>query len=58
MAPPLDQMEEVLDRLRGDSNLHRVLAEERMRCELHKENYEKLKSEYVKYDHRICKYII
>ena len=41
-------MERILERLEGDSDLQNLLAEERMRAERHKNNYSKLKAEFVK----------
>lgn len=44
----LHQFEEVLDKLKTDSDLHKILSEERMKCALHKENYDNLKAQYIK----------
>lgn len=46
--PHVLDLEEILDRLTNDSELHKMLAEERMRCEMHKHNYEKIKAQYIK----------
>ena len=42
------RLNEVLQRLADDAELHKLLSEEKMRCEIHKSNYEKLKAEYLK----------
>ena len=38
----------VLQRLADDAELHKLLSDEKMRCEIHRSNYEKLKAEYLK----------
>ena len=38
----------VLQRLADDAELHKLLSDEKMRCEIHRSNYEKLKVEYLK----------
>lgn len=43
------EMETVLQQLMGDAELHKMLAQEKMRCETHKTNYSKLKGEYLRY---------
>lgn len=42
------EMKDILSRLNSDAELHKLLSDERMRCETHKANYAKLKSEYMK----------
>ena len=42
------RMFDILRRLKDDSELHKLLVDERMRCQLHKTNYDKLKAEYTK----------
>lgn len=41
-------MQNLLGRLSNDGELHKLLAEERMRTDVHKRNYAKLKLEYMK----------
>ena len=42
-------MVEVLQRLADDAELHKLLSDEKMRCEIHRSNYEKIKAEYLRY---------
>ena len=42
------RMVEVLQRLADDAELHKLLSDEKMRCEIHRSNYEKIKAEYLK----------
>ena len=42
------ELEEILGRLEGDGQLQQLLAQEKMRAEVHKNNYAKLKAEFVK----------
>ena len=41
-------MAEILQRLADDAELHKLLSDEKMRCEIHKSNYEKIKAEYLR----------
>ena len=43
------RMVEVLQRLADDAELHKLLSDEKMRCEIHRSNYEKIKAEYLRY---------
>ena len=43
------RMGEILQRLADDAELHKLLSDEKMRCEIHKSNYEKIKAEYLRY---------
>lgn len=45
------RMEELLQRLADDAELHKLLSDEKMRSEIHRSNYEKLKAEYLKLVH-------
>ena len=42
------RMAEILQRLADDAELHKLLSNEKMRCEIHKSNYEKIKAEYLR----------
>ncbi len=44
-----DDMLAVLGRLECDGQLQQLLAEERMRCDLHRGNYQRLKTEFMKW---------
>ena len=39
---------EILQRLADDAELHKLLSDEKMRCEIHRSNYEKIKAEYLR----------
>eukprot|EP00094_Tigriopus_californicus_P011231 TCALIF_10838-PA protein Name:"Similar to CCDC41 Centrosomal protein of 83 kDa (Homo sapiens)" AED:0.14 eAED:0.14 QI:0/0.62/0.44/0.66/1/1/9/0/652 len=45
------EMESIAQRLAGDGELHKLLTHEKMRNEVHKSNYEKLKAEFLKLSH-------
>jgi hypothetical protein len=48
LADDQKMMDEILHRLADDAELYKLLSQEKMRCELHRRNYEKLKVEYLR----------
>ena len=42
------RLSEILQRLADDAELHKLLSDEKMRCEIHRSNYEKIKAEYLR----------
>ena len=46
-----EKMADILQRLADDAELHKLLSDEKMRCEIHKSNYEKIKAEYLRFEY-------